>query len=161
VLGLRGKDPFRPARIFSCQSIFLSRYTPAGLKLVQIYDCLCDETRLRILHLLARTPLCVCHFQSVLREPQVKISKHLHYLKRRGLVESIQHQNWRIYKLPSKQSYELRRHLHCLQDCIQENKLFREDLKRLQSIAAHASAIVDACCGFQEKPARQRRVPCC
>jgi ArsR family transcriptional regulator, arsenate/arsenite/antimonite-responsive transcriptional repressor len=116
------------------------------VKLVQIYECLCDETRLRILHLLTHTPLCVCHFQTVLKQPQVKISKHLLYLKKHGLVESRQHQNWRAYKLPEKQSYELRRHLQCLQDCIHENKLFREDLRRLKAVTAEASAIVSQCC---------------
>jgi ArsR family transcriptional regulator len=130
------------------------------VKLIHIYGCLCDETRLRILHLLSHTPLCVCHFQSVLQEPQVKISKHLRYLKKHGLVESTQHQNWRIYKLPSEQSYELRRHLQCLQDCIQENKLFRQDLKRLKAITTEASAIVDACCGAQRKTARKQKLCC-
>jgi ArsR family transcriptional regulator len=116
------------------------------MKLVEIYQCLCDETRLRILHLLTHSPLCVCHFQSVLKESQVNISKHLRYLKAHGLVEAKQHRNWRIYQLPEKQSYELRRHLQCLQDCVQENKLFREDLQRLKPITAEASAIVSECC---------------
>jgi ArsR family transcriptional regulator, arsenate/arsenite/antimonite-responsive transcriptional repressor len=47
------------------------------VKLVQIYQCLCDETRLRLLHLLLQGPLCVFHFQAVLGEPQAKISRHL------------------------------------------------------------------------------------
>ena len=48
-----------------------------SIELIQIYQCLCDPTRLRILHLLTQTPLCVCHFQEIFNEPQVKISKHL------------------------------------------------------------------------------------
>lgn len=56
------------------------------MKLVQIHRCLGDETRLRILHLLTRGPLCVCHFQEVLRLPQVAVSKHLAYLRENGLV---------------------------------------------------------------------------
>ncbi len=51
------------------------------MDLIQIYQCLCDPTRLRILHLLTQTPLCVCHFQEILGEPQVKVSKHLSYLR--------------------------------------------------------------------------------
>jgi ArsR family transcriptional regulator len=78
----------------------------------------------------------------VLKESQVNISKHLRYLKAHGLVEVKQHRNWRIYQLPEKQSFELRRHLQCLQDCVQENKLFREDLKRLKAVSAEASSIV-------------------
>ena len=49
--------------------------------LVQIYRCLCDENRLRIVHLLKQGPLCVCHFQTILQLPQVTISKHLAYLR--------------------------------------------------------------------------------
>jgi ArsR family transcriptional regulator, arsenate/arsenite/antimonite-responsive transcriptional repressor len=129
------------------------------VKLVQIYQCFCDETRLRILHVLTHTPLCVGHFQAVLREPQVKISKHLTYLRKHGLAEVQRHQNWRIYKLPTKQTYAFRSHLKCLQDCIHENKLFREDLKRLRAVTAEASAILDAYCGMTRKP--KQAVSCC
>jgi ArsR family transcriptional regulator len=54
------------------------------MKLVQIYRCFCDETRLRMLHLLTRGPLCVCHFQDILREPQCVHSNPVfrHDLKR-------------------------------------------------------------------------------
>jgi ArsR family transcriptional regulator len=128
------------------------------VKLIEIYQCLCDETRLRILHLLTRSPLCVCHFQTVLKESQVNISKHLSYLKAHGLVEAKQHRNWRIYQLPEKPSYELRRHLQCLQDCVRENKLFREDLKRLKPITAEASAIVSECCVADKSKAK---ASCC
>lgn len=54
------------------------------MDLVEIYKCLCDRTRLRLLHVLAQGPVCVCHFQEVLGEPQVKISKHLAYLRARA-----------------------------------------------------------------------------
>ena len=86
------------------------------MDLVKIYECLCDRTRLRLLNVLAPGPLCVCHFQAVLREPQVKISKHLAYLRERGLVESEREGNWIIYRLPAKPSRELRANLACLQD---------------------------------------------
>ena len=131
------------------------------MKLVQIYEGLCDETRLRILHLLAHAPLCVCHFQSVLREPQVKISKHLNYLKARGLVESRQHQNWRIYMLPERRGSELKKQLQCLQDCIQESRLFRADLKRLKSVTPEAADIASNCCEPAPKRAGKRKAVCC
>ena len=54
--------------------------------LVRIYRCLCDETRLRVLHLLQQGPLCVCHFQDILQLPQVAVSKHLACLRDCGLV---------------------------------------------------------------------------
>lgn len=108
----------------------------AAVKLVQIYQCLCDETRLRLLHLLLRGPLCVCHFQSVLGEPQVKISKHLGYLKARGLVVASRLGNWMIYALPPEKARpaELQANLACLQDCAAENAVFKRDLARLAKL---------------------------
>ena len=100
---------------------------------MEIYQCLCDETRLRLLHLLLRGPLCVCHFQAVLSEPQVKISKHLGYLKARGLVTAQRKGTWMIYALPpaAQRSVELTANLACLQDCAAENAVFRRDLAKL------------------------------
>lgn len=105
------------------------------MKLIQIYECLCDETRLRLLQVLARGPLCVCHFQAILREPQVKISKHLAYLRARGLVECERSGNWMIYALPAKTTPELRANLACLQDCAQESPVFLRDRARRDKLA--------------------------
>lgn len=102
--------------------------------LIQIYQCLCDETRLRLLNILSRGPLCVCHFQEVLGEAQVKISKHLGYLRDKGLVEVTRHQNWMIYSLPEKRSPELDANLRCLQDCVQTHRVFKADLRRLEAL---------------------------
>jgi ArsR family transcriptional regulator len=101
------------------------------MDLVQIYQCFCDRTRLRLLHLLAQSPLCVCHFQEILGEPQVKISKHLAYLRQRGLVEVEREGNWMIYSLPVKRPPELEKNLKCLQDCAQSDQAFGRDLKNL------------------------------
>ena len=104
------------------------------MDLVQIYQCFSDRTRLRILHLLTKSPLCVCHFQTILGEPQVKISKHLAYLRDRGLVEVERDQNWMVYSLPKKRAPELETNLQCLQDCVQSDKAFASDLKKLAAI---------------------------
>ncbi len=110
------------------------------MRLVQIYECLCDETRLRVLNVLAQGPLCVCHFQAVLREPQVKISKHLAYLRARGLVACERRGNWMIYALPAKAPHELQSNLACLQDCTRENPVFQRDLGRLAKLAPKLAA---------------------
>jgi ArsR family transcriptional regulator len=107
------------------------------MDLIEIYRCLCDRTRLRILHLLTQTPLCVCHFQDILGEPQVKISKHLAYLRSRGMVETKREQNWIIYSLPKRQAPELKMNLKCLQDCAQSDPVFKMDLKRLKAQRSH------------------------
>jgi ArsR family transcriptional regulator len=104
------------------------------MDLVEIYQCFCDRTRLRIVHLLAQSPLCVCHFQTILGEPQVKISKHLAYLRERGLVDVERDQNWMVYSLPKKQAPELETNLKCLQECAQSDKVFARDLKKLKVI---------------------------
>jgi ArsR family transcriptional regulator len=104
------------------------------MDLIAIYKCLCDETRLRLVHLLTQGPLCVCHLQSILDAPQVAISKHLAYLRERGLVEAQRHEQWMIYRLPDKPAPELERQLRCLQDCVQTHSVFREDLRKLKKI---------------------------
>lgn len=130
------------------------------MSLVQIYQCLCDETRLRILHLLREGELCVCHFQEILNEPQVKISKHLAYLKKNGLVESRKEANWVIYSLPAKPSRELSANLACLQDCVSENPVFRKDAaKRTKSLAEFA-ATSPICCPPSSKNS-ESKAACC
>jgi ArsR family transcriptional regulator len=122
------------------------------MKLIQIYQCLCDETRLRILKLLGGGELCVCHIQSVLGEPQAKVSKHLAYLKMRGLVSARRDGNWMIYSLPCRPSAELAANLACLQDCTGENPVFRRDSIRLRGLKEKFEAPGPACC----KPGRRR-----
>ena len=104
------------------------------MDLIKIYECLCDLTRLRLLNVLSQGPLCVCHFQTVLEESQVKISKHLAYLRERGLVECERQGNWVLYELPAKPPRELAANLACLQDCARENPVFKRDLARLKKI---------------------------
>jgi ArsR family transcriptional regulator len=120
---------FRDGAIRRLKYILIKEYS-FPVELVKIYECLCDRTRLRILNLLLRGPLCVCHFQVVLGEPQVKISKHLNYLRRRGLVTARREGNWMIYALPEKASRELRANLSCLQDFAGEQPVFQRDLAR-------------------------------
>jgi ArsR family transcriptional regulator len=105
------------------------------MDLIEIYQCFCDRTRLRILHLLTRSPLCVCHFQDILGEPQVKISKHLAYLRSRGMVNTKREQNWVIYSLPERRPDELERNLKCLQDCVQTDAVFKRDMAKLSKLA--------------------------
>ena len=117
----------------------------AGMDLLRIYQCFCDRTRLRLLNLLLQGPLCVCHLQEVLREPQVKISKHLAYLKERGLVEAERCGTWMIYRLPDKRPAQLAANLACLQDCAGEERLFRDDVARLKKVRAGFDAQTPSC----------------
>ncbi len=116
-----------------------------AVQLIQIYQCFCDRTRLRILNLLSQGPLCVCHFQELLNESQVKISKHLGYLKARGLVEAKREANWMVYRLTPKQSQELKANLACLQDCVREDPIFRRDTAKLKRVRAELEETSPIC----------------
>jgi len=119
------------------------------VELIQIYECLCDRTRLRLLNVLGVGPLCVCHFQEILGEPQVKISKHLAYLRQRGLVQAKRTGNWMVYALPARPSRELEANLACLQDCAREEPVFRRDLARRKKMSPRLKATGPAGCVCQ------------
>lgn len=114
------------------------------MTLVKIYRCLCDETRLRILHLLQDGPLCVCHFQEILDMPQVAVSKQLAYLRRHGLVVAERHERWMLYNLPPDRHPELHRQLKCLQDCVQTDPKFQRDQRRRRALHAECDRVSDA-----------------
>ena len=118
----------------------------SAVRLIEIYKCLCDETRLRILHLLSRQPLCVCHFQAILRAPQVRISKHLAYLRERGLVQTRREGAWIVYALPANPPSELTENMRCLQDCCREQAVFAADLGRMTKALASCSGPLAECC---------------
>jgi ArsR family transcriptional regulator len=123
------------------------------MKLLKIYECLCDPTRLRILHLLIGGELCVCDIQDALGEPQVKVSKHLAYLRAHRLVEARRKSNWMIYRLPGRPSPELSANLACLQDCVREEPVFGRDAARLRRLQARVRKDGPPCCA----PARGGR----
>jgi ArsR family transcriptional regulator len=116
------------------------------MDLIAIYHCFCDRTRLRMLNLLSQGPLCVCHLESVLGESQVNVSKHLGYLKAHGLVDVKRVGNWRVYSLPRKPSARLKANLACLQDCTQEDRVFRRDRQRLTKLMHSLGDGSPLCC---------------
>ncbi len=121
------------------------------MHLLRIYDCLCDATRLRLLNLLAQRPLCVCHLEAALKLPQARISRHLAYLRRNGLVTSAQQGPWRIYALVSPAPESLRVNLACLQDARAAEPQFARDLARLERLSRQ----IDCGCATPDVPRRQ------
>lgn len=122
----------------------------AGVKLISVYKCLCDETRLRILNLLTVSPLCVCHLQEVLRKSQVIVSQHLAYMRARDAVRCERYKNWMICSLPENRPPSLEANLRCLQDAVQTEPVFRKDRERLEKLmgAKNVRALLDeGCCG--------------
>lgn len=66
-----------------------------------LFSALADETRLRILQLIGDREVCVCFFVRSLDEPQPKVSRHLAYLRRTGLVETRREGKWMHYRIAS------------------------------------------------------------
>lgn len=97
--------------------------------MVQVYQCFCDETRLRILNLLVEGPLCVCHLAVILGIPQPKVSRHLKTLREAGALETERCYNWTICRLTENASPLLDANLRCLQDLRTEEPRFKADLE--------------------------------
>ena len=94
-----------------------------------------DETRLRILNLLSGGELCVCDIMSVVKAPQPKISRHLAYLRRHGLVETKREGQWVYYSLSKPTGGFHKRLLACLDDCLDEAPVFGRDRKALKELS--------------------------
>ncbi len=105
---------------------------------VLFHAALADANRLRLLNLLKDGEVCVCQLQGVLQTNQPKISRHLAYLRKAGLVEARQDGKWahyRLKKLPAPSAELLAQTLAALQDLPQ----IQADLKRLKSISCQPS----------------------
>jgi ArsR family transcriptional regulator len=64
-----------------------------------LFKALADHTRLRLINLIGDDEVCVCFFVEVLKINQPKISRHLAYLRRAGVVESRRDGKWIHYRL--------------------------------------------------------------
>lgn len=67
--------------------------------LAAIFAALADTTRLRLLNLMAGREVCVCYFVEILRQGQPKISRHLAYLRRAGIVTARREGKWMHYRI--------------------------------------------------------------
>ena len=112
---------------------------------IQVYKCLCDELRLRILNLLRQGPLCVCHLMEILDCGQVKMSKQLRYMKELGIVEGERQAQWIIYRLADPDHPLLAENLKCLQDCAGEELCFHSDLKRRRELLRRLRSTPSGC----------------
>ncbi|MGB3221887.1 MAG: metalloregulator ArsR/SmtB family transcription factor [Desulforhopalus sp.] len=64
-----------------------------------MFKALGDETRLRMLGLLAQGELCVCDIMEVLILPQSTASRHLAYLKNAKWISGTRRGKWMYYRL--------------------------------------------------------------
>jgi ArsR family transcriptional regulator len=76
----------------------MTRY-PKPFNTVKLFAALADPTRLRLLNLMDGREVCVCYFVEVLKQGQPKISRHLAYLRRAGIVEARREGKWMHYRI--------------------------------------------------------------
>ncbi len=79
------------------QLFFMRRSTTVELD--DFFAALADRTRLRLLNLMRDGEVCVCFFAETLGTNNPKISRHLSYLKRAGLVRGRRDGKWVHYRL--------------------------------------------------------------
>jgi ArsR family transcriptional regulator, arsenate/arsenite/antimonite-responsive transcriptional repressor len=65
----------------------------------RLFRALADRTRLRLLNLIGQDEVCVCYFVEVLKTHQPKISRHLAYLRRAGIVGARRQGKWMHYRV--------------------------------------------------------------
>jgi ArsR family transcriptional regulator len=63
------------------------------------FQALADRTRLRLINLMGADEVCVCFFVEVIGTNQPKISRHLAYLRRAGLVSARREGKWMHYRV--------------------------------------------------------------
>ncbi|MBA3641833.1 MAG: winged helix-turn-helix transcriptional regulator [Acidobacteria bacterium] len=83
----------------------------------KMFRAFSDRTRLRILHLLQDGEMCVCDLQAILAVPQAKVSRHLAYLRKSGLVKARKEGLWMYYTLAPARNGFHEKLLDCLGSC--------------------------------------------
>ena len=109
----------------------------SAASLDQFFRALADPTRLRLLNLIARQELCVCYFVHVIDVPQPKISRHLAYLRRAGIVAARREGKWMHYRLAVPKNSHAAAILKTAVEAVKNDPQMQRDFERLER----------ACCG--------------
>ncbi len=72
---------------------------PKSIDLPRLFAALADRTRLRLLNLMNGREVCVCYFVEILKQSQPKVSRHLAYLRRAGIVRARREGKWMHYSI--------------------------------------------------------------
>ena len=102
-----------------------------------------DRTRLRILTLLRGGELCVCDLVRVIAVPQPKVSRHLAYLRKAGLVRSRKEGLWMYYELSPARNDFHRKLIECLGCCFTDVPELAKDAKVLGTACGESRSCCD------------------
>ena len=112
------------------------RRSPKSYDLALLFAALADRTRLRLLNLMDGREVCVCYFVEILGQSQPKISRHLAYLRRAGIVAARREGKWMHYKIVVPKHAGAARILRETLSVLSEEKAMQADLARLTRPAA-------------------------
>jgi ArsR family transcriptional regulator len=110
---------------------------------------LADDTRLRILALVAGGEVCVCNIHGALGIPQPTASRHLAYLRRAGLVSSRKAGLWVHYRLAVPKDPSLANVLKATLDALGRARSVSTDRRRLSGLTTIPLRVLEdaaACC---------------
>jgi ArsR family transcriptional regulator len=100
-------------------------------KLSELFKVLSDDTRLRIINLLAKQDLCVCELVDILELSQPKISKHIARLRSINLVTTKRNEQYIYYSL-DRRNLE---YMNIINTVLQTNNNdLLEDIKNLEKV---------------------------
>ena len=99
--------------------------------LALLFAALSDRTRLRLLNLMEGREVCVCYFVEILGQSQPKISRHLAYLRRAGVVAARREGKWMHYRMVVPSYAGAARILRETIAAVREEKAMQADLARL------------------------------
>lgn len=100
----------------------------------QIFRAFSDRTRLRILSILRQGESCVGDLVEILRVPQPKVSRHLAYLRKAGLVEAREQGLWNFYRLAPAMTPFHKKMLECLNVCYSDVPEIARDAEKTVSL---------------------------
>src|ERR1041385_3238568 len=100
---------------------------PGDSDLELLFRALADRTRLRLINLMGDNEVCVCFFVEALKMSQPKISRHLAYLRRAGIVRVRREGKWMHYRLIAPKGKNAARMLEQLRAALAASKEMRRD----------------------------------
>jgi ArsR family transcriptional regulator len=124
-------------------------------ELASFFRALSDRTRLRLISLLCGGEICVCYFVEVIGPNQPKISRHLAYLRKAGVVSSRRQGKWIYYRIVEPKDPHRARLLHEIVGQLAADLQMqkdREELNRLQAGSNMLGIRSSSSCAYGEFP---------
>jgi ArsR family transcriptional regulator len=106
------------------------------------FQALGDTTRLRLLNLMGDEELCVCTFVQILAQSQPKISRHLAYLRRAGIIEGRREGKWMHYRVVPPIDEGAAKLLRKTLKWLQDDRLMQSDRTRLNKATCPPAELV-------------------